>query len=66
MEATMLGPYFIEEKIGQTRWGPVYRAMQTAVNRPVALKILAPEQTTDADKVERFGAGVARWRRGRV
>lgn len=54
MEGTMLGPYFVEEQIGQTRWGPVYRAMQTAVNRPVALKVLAPEQKEDPVKVDRF------------
>lgn len=54
MEGTMLGPYFIEEQIGQTRWGPVYRAMQTAVNRPVALKVLLPELAADPNKVERF------------
>lgn len=54
MEGMMLGPYFIEEKIGQTRWGPVYRAMQTAVNRPVALKVLSPELAADPQKVEEF------------
>jgi formylglycine-generating enzyme required for sulfatase activity len=54
MEGTMLGPYFIEEKIGQTRWGPVYRAMQTAVNRPVALKILAPDQMAETGKEFHF------------
>jgi len=54
MEGTMLGPYFVEEQIGQTRWGPVYRAMQTAVNRPVALKVLTPELMAEPDKVDRF------------
>ncbi len=54
MEGTMLGPYFVEEQIGQTRWGPVYRAMQTAVNRPVALKILSPGEKEDPGKVNRF------------
>lgn len=54
MEGTMLGPYFIEERIGQSQWGPVYRAMQTAVKRPVALKVLSPELAAEQSNVDRF------------
>ncbi|MCX7886525.1 MAG: SUMF1/EgtB/PvdO family nonheme iron enzyme [Verrucomicrobiae bacterium] len=54
MEGTRLGQYLIEKKIGHTRWGPVYRAVQTAVNRPVALKVLSPELAADPQKVEEF------------
>jgi len=49
-----LGPYTVEEQIGQTRWGPVYRATQTSVNRPVALKVLSPQLSADPLIVEQF------------
>lgn len=40
---TMLGTYFIEDQIGTSRWGPVYRASQQSMNRTVALKTISPE-----------------------
>ncbi len=54
MEGIMLGPYFVEEQIGQSQWGPVYRAMQTAVNRPVALKVLSADRIAQPGMVDRF------------
>lgn len=38
-----LGPYRLDEKLAQSRWGPVYRATQQAMNRTVVLKTISPE-----------------------
>lgn len=44
----------IDELIGQGRGGKVYRAQQVALNRPVALKVMAAEIRKDAKKVAAF------------
>jgi serine/threonine protein kinase len=49
-----VGAYRVEEEIGRTRWGKVYRAVQSTVNRTVALKILSPEIAALPGKIERF------------
>jgi eukaryotic-like serine/threonine-protein kinase len=49
-----LGPYQVEDLIGKGGMGEVYRAQDTRLNRHVALKVLAPEFTTDADRLARF------------
>ena len=36
-----LGSYRIERRLGSGKWGPVYLAIQTSVNRPVAMEMLA-------------------------
>ncbi len=52
-----VGAYRIEEQIGQSRWGKIYRAVQNAVHRTVALKILSPEIASLPGKVEHFLEG---------
>jgi serine/threonine protein kinase len=49
-----VGSYSVEAEIGQSRWGAVYRAMQTTVHRTVALRILSPEIASLPGKVEHF------------
>ena len=49
-----LGAYKILSRIGQGRWGTVYAAVQTAINRPVALKVLDSTQAHDAETRTRF------------
>ena len=38
--------YEIEEQIGISRWGKVYRAIQKSTNRIVAVRILSPSPST--------------------
>ena len=49
-----IGAYQILRQLGTGRWGTVYAAVQTAINRPVGLKILAPAQAADAGARARF------------
>lgn len=48
------GTYKIEKPIGAGGMGEVYLACDTKLNRKVALKILPPEFTADAERVGRF------------
>src|SRR5436190_16975599 len=49
-----IGPYTIQSFLGAGGMGEVYRARDTKLGRDVALKILAPPFTADADRVARF------------
>ena len=51
---TRLGSYEIRHWIGAGGMGEVYYARDTKLGRCVALKILLPEVTTDAERVRRF------------
>jgi eukaryotic-like serine/threonine-protein kinase len=49
-----LGPYEVDGLIASGGMGDVYRACDTRLNRKVALKVLAPSVTTDAERLARF------------
>ncbi|MBN1271851.1 MAG: serine/threonine-protein kinase [Candidatus Aminicenantes bacterium] len=46
--------YKIIEKIGEGGMGTVYRAHDTHLDRPVAIKVLPPEKVTDPERRQRF------------
>ncbi len=50
----VLGAYQIQRKLGMARWGTVYAAVQIAINRPVALKVLDSSHANDAEARTRF------------
>ncbi len=49
-----LGPYEIVELLGAGGMGEVYRARDTKLGRDVAIKVLPPLLTTNADRLARF------------
>ena len=51
---TRLGPYEIQAVLGAGGMGEVYRALDTALNRPVAIKVLPDAFAEDAERVARF------------
>src|SRR6266851_3352919 len=50
----MLGQYQIVEHLGSGGMGQVFKAIHSAMQRTVALKVIAPELTQDAQTLARF------------
>ena len=50
----LIDTFLIEEAIGVGGMGAVFRALDTKLDRQVALKLLPPDQASDADIVPRF------------
>ncbi len=51
-----LGKYELRAELGRGGMGIVYRGYDTVLQRPVAIKVLAPELSSDAHFVRRFHA----------
>jgi Tol biopolymer transport system component len=54
LQGAVVGPYQIEGPLGKGGMGEVYRARDTRLGRPVALKFLSDETVADAAALERF------------
>ena len=53
-EGFELGHFVLQERIGIGGMGAVFRAMDTRLQRVVALKVLGPAQSRDESSVKRF------------
>jgi serine/threonine-protein kinase len=53
-EARQLGQYRLKEKLGAGGMGEVYRAEHVLLKRPCAIKLIKPENETDATALARF------------
>jgi len=54
MTGKTLGHYQILEQLGAGGMGVVYKARDTHLDRPVAVKVLPPERVADAERKQRF------------
>jgi eukaryotic-like serine/threonine-protein kinase len=54
MPGDRLGHYALEQYVGGGGMGRVFRATDTRLARPVAIKVLTPEQAADRDTLLRF------------
>ncbi|MHC5012256.1 MAG: protein kinase domain-containing protein [Planctomycetota bacterium] len=50
----LLAHYRLEEVLGEGAMGVVYRAHDTALDRPVAIKVLKPDVSEDSSLLDRF------------
>ncbi|MFI5010394.1 MAG: protein kinase, partial [Solirubrobacterales bacterium] len=48
------GRYRLDARIGQGGMSTVYRAFDTVLERPVAIKLMNREVASDSDQLERF------------
>ncbi len=49
-----IGAYEVQNQIGEDEWGAIYAAVQTAINRPVALHVLSAQHAADEASRLRF------------
>ena len=54
MIGARLGPYEITAKLGEGGMGVVYRGTDSRLDRDVAIKVLPPALTADAERLARF------------
>ncbi|HEY5894792.1 MAG TPA: SUMF1/EgtB/PvdO family nonheme iron enzyme [Chthoniobacterales bacterium] len=49
-----LAGYQIVRKLGEGHWGETFEAIQISIQRPVTMKILRPDFSSDKEKVQQF------------